>query len=340
MKVLFIGGPGNLSVNTINLVHEKKENQISIFTLPGSPCSGLPEGVRVFSGNRDNFLELKSVIEEVKPDVVFDFVCFHPEQAQSIANLCQGKVAQFVFVSTCDVYGYPLSRLPMKESDPWVSTNSMYAENKRLCEEIFASYHDKGLLPLTIARPSYSFGNDFVISFFSRDGGKHLIARLKAGLPVFAPGDGTTLIHASSAYNTGRMIAQFLGCQKSIGKSYTCGHEYFITHDQYIGLFANTLGVEPIIVHIPYDILLATGAKDVKESILEDVTRHNIAFSMEKFKSDFPGFVWEKTLEQAASEYIAYNEKNGLSTTGIDPIFEDMVINAWKKSSSLFYKLI
>lgn len=112
MKVLFIGGPGNLSGNTIKLMLEDSENKVSVFTLPGSPEIGLPEKVRLYRGNRDNTIELKTAIDDFSPDVVVDFVCFLPDQAKSIAEICKGKVAQFIFVSTCDVYGYPLSCLP------------------------------------------------------------------------------------------------------------------------------------------------------------------------------------------------------------------------------------
>lgn len=339
-NVLFIGGPGNLSEHAVQLLSENPDNRIGIFTLPESPDKGFSGKVEFFRGNRDNENELSQVIEKFKPDVIADFVCFLPKQAESIARMSLGKVKQFVFVSTCDVYGYPLATLPMPENGKWVKTNSPYAENKRLCEEVFNGFYRNGNLPLTIVRPSYSLGNDFVISFFARDNGKNLIPRLKAGKPVFVPGDGTTLMHTSTAYNTGRMIGNIITSYKTIGKSYTCGHETFSTQDRYIKLFADALGVEPNIVHIHCDLVFKTGCKEVGESILEALTRHNVAFSMDAFKADFPDFKWEKSLEDAVREFIKHNEEQGFFKPVDEELFEDRLIRAWNTATHNFEELL
>lgn len=339
-KYLLIGGPGNLSGHTVNKLLQNPENQIGLLTLPESPENGLSEKIKFFRGNRNSVNDLQQAIDDFKPEVIIDFVCFLPEQAETVAKIAQGKVKQFVFISTCDVYGYPLSSLPMSENGVWVKTNSPYAENKRICEEVFNKYFNSGVLPLTIIRPSYSFGNDFILSFFSRDEGKHMISRLKHRKPVFVPGDGTTLMHASAAYNTGRMIAAIAGTYSTIGKSYTCGHDTFITHDQYVDLFAKALDVEAIKVHIPYDQLIRLNRQEVADSILDDLTRHNVAFSMAAFKKDFPDFKWELNLEEAASNIVQYLETNKLLPPVEEEIFEDKLIAAWQKLTNEFGKLL
>jgi nucleoside-diphosphate-sugar epimerase len=339
-KYLFIGGPGNLSEHTINFLQENSENKITVFTLPESPELGLSDRVTFYRGNRDNAPELNSVINECKPDVIVDTVCFLPEQAKMIAEAAKEKVSQFAFISTCDVYGYPLTRIPLRETDAWVKTNSAYAENKRLCEEVFNSYYSIGVLPLTIIRPSYSMGNEFLIDFYARDNGARLIPRLKAGKPVIVPGDGTALMHVGAAFNTGRMIGHIAADYKTIGKSYTCGHNSYITQNSYIKLFADALGVEANIVHIPTDILHQFGCKEIEESILDHLTRHCVAFSMEAFITDFPDFKWEKTLEQAVSEYVKYNEARNFFKPENDDTFEDRLINAWKTATNGMNKII
>jgi len=339
-RILFIGGPGNLSEHAMTHLLEKTENKIAVFTLPESPDKGFAGKVEFFRGNRDNESELLQVIENYKPQIIVDTVCFLPAQAEMIARAAQGKVEQFVFISTCDVYGYPLSTLPMPENGKWVKTNSPYAENKRLCEEVFQSYYSKGTLPLTIIRPSYSIGNEFFLDFFARDNGVRLMPRLKACKPVFVPGDGTALMHVSAAYNTGRMIGNVVACYKTIGKSYTCGHNTFMTQNSYIKLFADAIGVEANIVHIPYDLLHKTGWKEINESIMEDLTRHSVAFSMDAFKADFPDFKWEKTLEEVARDYVKFNEARGYFKPVNDEIFEDRLIRAWNKATLNFKDLL
>ncbi len=335
-KILFIGGPGNLSEHAITHLLEKTENKIAVFTLPESPDKGFAGKVDFFRGNRDNESELLQVIEDYKPQIIVDTVCFLPAQAEMIARLAEGKVEQFVFISTCDVYGYPLSTIPMPENGTWVKTNSAYAENKRLCEEVFNSYYKKGTLPLTIIRPSYSLGNGFFLDFYARDNGVRLVPRLQSGKPIIVPGDGTGLMHVSAAYNTGRMIGKIAGNLKTIGKSYTCGHDTLMTQNSYIKLLAEALGVEANIVHIPTDLLHKAGCKEIDESILDHLTRHSVAFSMDAFKADFPDFKWEKTIKEALIEYVQYNKARGFFKPVIEETFEDKLVSAWNTATKNF----
>ncbi|GAH30461.1 unnamed protein product, partial [marine sediment metagenome] len=89
------------------------------------------------------------------------------------------------------------------------------------------------------------------------------------------PSDGKTLLHYSSAYNTGRMIARILTSEKSIGKSYTCAHNVINTQDDYIKLIAGVVGVEPNIVHIPAEYLLKMGNKEINNSLITELTQYN-----------------------------------------------------------------
>lgn len=329
-KVLLIGGPGSISTSTARDLLDRNM-QVGVLKRNFSNDDGIMKNLKAYYGDRNNPEDIKRVLDDFKPDIVIDFVCFTPLQAQQLADLICGRVSQFIFISTVDVYGFPLSRLPMREDDPWGPPNCKYAADKRACEEIFQSRSDKDKLPLTIARPAYSMSNGFVKTALSRQGGKYLIPRLRAGMPVLVPGDGTTLMHAGCAYNTGRMVARMAGNMSCIGKSYTCAHDYFITHDDYIRIFAGVLGVEPNIVHIPTDILNAMGTGEIKASILNDLTRYNVAFSVENFIRDFPDFKWEMSLQDAAREYVRWNdEKGNFPDAGVE-IYEDRIIKAWQE---------
>ena len=325
-RVLFIGGPGNISSSTALELLDRRY-LLGIFTRTGrSDDEGITDYVKMFYGDRNNYESLKEAFESFKPDIVIDFICFTPEQAQNMLNIAFGRVEQFIFISTCDVYGYPLSKIPMTENDPFNQPNCRYAADKRKCEELLWERYESSGFPLTVARPSYSMGKRFAITALSRAGGRFLIPRLRAGMPVLVPGDGTTLMHPSAAYDTGRMIARLVDSEISIGKSYTCGSESYMTHDDYIYLFANALGVKPNIIHIPSDLILKIECDGIKPTLLEEVTRYNVAFSMENFKADFPDFKWEKPLIQAAREYIEWNDKMGNFPDASEEIFEDRII--------------
>jgi nucleoside-diphosphate-sugar epimerase len=333
-KILFVGGPGNISESTVREVL-KRNNEVGIFTLPESPDKGLKKNVRFYHGDRNSTEEIKTAIDDFKPDMTVDFCCFTPDQAESLASLIKKRVGRHLFVSTCDIYGYPLSRIPFGESDPYNKTISQYATDKLKCEEIFWDEHERGNIQLTVARPSYSFGPPFVLSFFSRFGGLELISRLKAKKPVVVPGDGQTLMHPSAAYNTGKMIAEIILEPKTGGEGFTCGHETYMTTDKYYQLFAQALGVEAKLVHIPKDLLYPLENNIIPDDLLSELTGFHVALSMKKFKNFFPNFRWEKSIARAAKEFVDYHEKNG----NIPPFrnnFEDLLIDAWNKCRKAF----
>jgi len=334
-KVLMIGGPGKIGSGT--LIKLKQRNyDVAVLKRHAEPDNLLLRDISVYYGNRDSIANLEDCINQFNPDIVIDFVCFTPNQANDIIAVLKERISQFIFVSTVDVYGYPLSVIPMHESDPWKKTNSTYAENKLQCEKIFRNAYNLKNFPLVVARPAYSMANDFVLTAFSREGGKYLIPRLRSGKPILVPGDGTTLMHAGVAQNAGNMVACMVGLDKTIGKSYNCAHHSFLSHEDYVKLFSDALQVKPNIVHIPTDLLFSLNSPEVSESILEDLTRHNVAFSNDTFLKDFPDFEWEISLEQAVQEYIKFNDENKLFAPVDEIIYEDLVIESFQKLSREF----
>jgi len=333
-KVLFIGGPGNISTSAVRMLLDRN-HEVAIFTLPESPDKGMAKKVKFYRGNRNDPKEIQAAVDDFKPELTADVCCFTPAQAEGLVSVLRDRVQKHVFVSTCDVYGYPLKRIPFRESDPFNKPVSQYAADKMACEKIFWAEHEKGSIPLAAVRPSYSFGPPFVLNFFSRFGGLELMARLRAGKPVAVPGDGQTLVHPSSAYNTGRMIAEIILEPRTAGEGFTCGHETYTTADEYYHLFARALKVEPLIVHIPKELLFPLEKKLIPDDLLSELTGFHVAFSEDKFKSFFPDFVWKKSLDQAAREYVAYHDKVG----DIPPFkksYEDRLIAAWNACKKSF----
>jgi nucleoside-diphosphate-sugar epimerase len=333
-KVLFIGGPGNISTSAVELLLERGF-EIAIFTLPASPVGGLERRVKLYHGDRNKPEELKRALSEFRPERTADVCCFTPEQAQGLIPLLRDRVERHLFVSTVDIYGYPLTRLPFGESDPFNEPVSQYAADKLACERLFWAEHHRGSIPLSVVRPSYSFGPPFVLSFFSRRGGLELLARLRAGRPVVVPGDGQTLIHPSSAYNTGRMLAEILASPMTVGQDFTCAHPSFMSADDYYRLFAEALGVEARIVHIPKDWLLPLETSVIPDNLLSELTQFHIAFSVEKFRRYFPDFCWQKSLPQAAREYVAFHDEKGEIPEAGEG-FEDRLLRAWELAGQAF----
>lgn len=334
MRVLFLGGPGNISFSTITdlLLHG---HEVAVLKRSHGGLLGLEGKIRVFHGDRDHPETLSQTLAAFRPDHVVDASCFEVPQAQTLIHAVSAQPCQrVVFISTADVYGYPLNRLPMREDDPWAPPCGDYATNKLAIEQLYGEAFGRGETQLTIVRPGYALGKTFSLTAMGINQGGLLASRIREGRPVLSPGDGTTLIDAGAAHNTGRMIARICEEPEAAGQAYTCAHPRAVTYDQYIEVFAEAVGRPAQIVHVPTDFLLSLGRPEVAHSLLPDMMGHHLYFSVEKFAHQFPDFEWEWSLTDAARDFITHQEATGGLTRLQLPQFEDRVLEVWLQGIS------
>lgn len=327
MRVLFVGGPGNISESTISYLLGR-DAQVAVLKRSPGGLFGFGDRITVFYGNRDREDVLVDALTAFGPDLVIDCTCFDVTQASALVRALRRRPCRrLLFISTADVYGYPLSRLPMREDDPWGEPSGDYARNKLAIEELYAGAFDSGEPRLTIIRPGYSLGKTFAMTAFGIHRGAHLATRIRQGKPICSPGDGTTLIDAGAAHNTGRMIGRICEDDATAGQAYNCAHPHAVTYDEYLQAFAGAVGRPARIVHIPTDFMLSVGRDEV--SSLGDMTRFHLYFSVDKFRAQFPDFVWEYSLTDAARDFIHYQESVGGFAGAEATLFEDRVADLW-----------
>jgi nucleoside-diphosphate-sugar epimerase len=329
-KLFFIGGSGNISRYTVRAL--AGEHRIAVFNRGESKVE-LPANVRHFSGNRKDATQLESAIRAFGPDVVLDFIGYETEEAQQAIAICRGRVAQFVFVSTVDVYGFPLKTIPARESDAWNAAASDYARKKQDMETLFMAHHSDAL-PVTIVRPTCSVGTWLLP--LGTAWCWAMIQRIREGRPVLVPDDGTNLMQCGHASDTGRMIAKVVLSPGSFGEVYNVGGETWTTQDEYYRAIGKVVGREPNIVHIPSDLLLSTQNPAITKSRIADVARFHLAFSMEKFQSYFPDFQWEFSLEQTVRRVIEDAQARGEFADLPQNTLDDEIIEIWQKCAQEF----
>jgi nucleoside-diphosphate-sugar epimerase len=328
MNILLIGGTGTISTNTLNALTRRGE---SVALLNRGITTTETREMKTYHGDRNNAELLSAVIDDFRPDVVIDFVCFHPEQAQHLVRTAKGKIGHYVFVSTVDVYGYPLRELPMKEDTHFNQVVSVYARNKLLCEAVFTKAHDLSEFPITIVRPLYSLGPKFLISMFSHDGA-NVVRRMKARRPIIVPGDGTTTVQPSLAINTGEMIAAIAGRSVAFGQSYNVGDERVMSHDDYYRAIGKAIGVEPNLVHVPTELLLRS--KEIRNSLLPELTRFNLQYSLKKFELHFSEFQPSDAFIEGIRSFTERVSKDLDNSQGNQ--LEDEIAHAWTRVSRNF----
>src|SRR5450432_550015 len=146
MKVLFIGGTGNISAEVSRQAIAKG---VELYRLNrGLRGVALP-GSHDLTADIHKPDEVRAALSGLEFDVVVNWIAFTPDDIERDLKLFRGRVKQYIFISSASVYQKPGS-FPIDESAPLSNPYWDYARNKIACEErLLRAYHDEGF-PATI----------------------------------------------------------------------------------------------------------------------------------------------------------------------------------------------
>ena len=181
-------------------------------------------------------------------------LCFTGEDARVAVAAFGGRVAQYVMCSTVDVYTRPARYYPVDESHERRPSPAFgYAVGKQEAEDVLENAHQSGSFPVTVLRPAATYASHVVAPLATMD---LYVDRLRRGLPVILPGDGTSLWVVCHRDDVARAFVRSLGHEPSYGTAYNVASSELLTWDTYWGTFARALGVEsPRFLHVPTDVL-------------------------------------------------------------------------------------
>jgi len=284
MKVLFIGGTGFISA-AVSRQAIAKGLDLSVLNR-GLRQVDLPGGRRVKADIRQ-VNEVRAALQDMPFDVVVDWIAYTPEDIERDLALFQGRVKQFVFISSASAYQKPPTHYLITESTPLHNPFWNYSRNKIACEErLMRAYRDEGF-PITIVRPSLTYDPNFPIAIGGW-GCFTLADRLKKGRPIIVHGDGTALWVVTHAEDFGRGFLGLLGNEQAIGHAFHITSDEVLTWNQIYQTIAEALGVEADIVHIPSEFI-ARARPRLAGSLLGDKT-WSAVFDNSKIKTFVPGF--------------------------------------------------
>jgi len=325
-KIMILGGTGTISRSTVEMLVLGGHR---VTVLNRAQRGGVPEGADVIVADRHDQPALAEAIAGQKPDVLIDFVCFTPATTQALLQAATGKIGHLIFVSTADAFGYPLATIPAPDAAPIVPGVGDYALAKQDCEALLRDRGHTHGLKVTIARPTYSMGERFVISLFNPNS-TGLINALRAGRPVVLPGEGAQRFHVSNAVDSGRMIARLATDANSAGKTYIVGtKDAIMLQRDYLALIADVLGTKAQTVSVPVDAIEAMDLPDYRNSVYANVTRFDIGFALDQFQADFPDFTWIGQLSDPIRAYVARLDREGLLDAPTPPDLETAILARW-----------
>lgn len=283
MKVLFIGGTGNIS----EVVSQQAiASGLELYRLNrGLRGAGLP-GAHQLTADIYNPDELGAVLSGVDFDVVVNWIAFTPEDIERDLKLFKDRIGQYVFISSAAAYEKP-GHFPISESTPLGNPYWDYARNKIACEERLLRAHHEAGFPATIVRPSFTYDHYFPVSVGGSN--SYTVAdRMKKGRPIIVHGDGTALWVMTHAEDFGRGFLGLIGNEKAVGEAFHITSDELLSWNQIYQTIAAALGVEANIVHIPSDFIARVVPRYLG-TLLGDKT-WSVFFNNAKIKTFVPGF--------------------------------------------------
>ncbi len=282
MKVLFIGGTGNISTSVSRLCIKKG---YELYLLNRGQSDVKIEGAKHIKCNINEIDKMKELLNEHYWDSVVNWIAFDPKDAERDIKLFEGKTKQYIFISSASAYQKPPLNSVITESTPLRNPYWDYSRKKIACEELLnRAYRDKNF-PAVIVRPSHTYSNVIPVPI----GGwteYTIVDRIKKGLPIIVHGDGSSLWTLTHSDDFAVAFTGLIGNLKSIGHAFHITSDEALSWDQIHQYITDAVGAKANIVHIPSDFIVKV-EPSLEGSLLGDKT-WSAVFDNTKIKSFVP----------------------------------------------------
>ena len=302
MKVLFIGGTGNISTAVSRLA---VLCGIDLHLLNrGRRISEIP-GAKSIVADITRKGDVHSALKGHEWDVVVDWIAYNERDVQRDYELFKGRTKQYIFISSASAYQKPLAFSIVTESTPLANPFWQYSRDKIACETKLNFYYRDDGFPVTIVRPSLTY--DTVIPVPLGGWTEYtIIDRIKKGKRIIVHGDGTSLWTVTHSEDFAKGFVGLLAHQQAIGQAFHITSDEILTWDQIHQAVAEAVGCEANIVHIPSDVL-GRFDKDLCGSLVGDKST-SVIFDNTKIKRFVPGFTATIPFKQGIKRTIDWFE--------------------------------
>jgi nucleoside-diphosphate-sugar epimerase len=286
MKALFVGGTGLISSACTRLAVERG---VDLFLLNRGRDPDRARGATQLVADLQDEAAAERALAGHRFDVVVDWIAFTPEDIERDLRLFGGRADQFVFISSASAYQKPLGDWLIGEGTPLANPFWDYSRNKIACEERLMRAHLEDGFPVTIVRPSFTYGDTQVpLAVNSWDRPFTAIARMRRGKPLIVPGDGTSLWTITHNSDFAQGFVGLLGNRGAIGQAFNIMSDEVLTWDEIYRQTAAAAGVEARLVHIASDFIAAC-MPEMSGLLLGDKSVSSV-FDTTKIKRFVPDF--------------------------------------------------
>lgn len=303
MKVLFIGGTGVISTACTRLAAERAMELILVTR--GQRAAQIPSSVKTITADIHDKSACVTALAGASFDVVVDWIAYTPADIERDLDLFRGRTRQYVFISSASAYEKPVTRYPITESTPLSNPYWQYSRDKIACEErLMTAYREDGF-PVTIVRPSLTFDQTWIpLVINSSQKPYTIVDRMLRGQQVIVPGDGSSLWVITHSSDFAKGFVGLLGHAEAIGQAFHITTDEVMAWDQFYRIVATAAGVEPRLVHIPSDFIIAC-LPDQRGRLLGDKAV-SVVFDNSKIKRFVPGYCATTTFAQGILQSLAW----------------------------------
>lgn len=331
MKILFIGGTGNISAACAALLHERGYD---VFVVSRA-CRPVPPEYGALTADRKDPVAMRRALEArgLRPDVVINFIGYDLDDVQIDFDLFNGVVQQYIFISSTTVYARPPQRLPLTEESPLGNRFWDYARKKLQCEEYLLERWAKDRFPITLVRPSHTYSERWIPNPLSSSS-YTFAARLEQGRPVYVPDNGQNPWTLTAASDFAAGLRGLIGNAGAVGQAFHITSDEVLTWNQIVEEIAAALGLaSPEIVPVPTDFICRIAPQ--MTGTLKGDKAHPGIFDNAKIKRFVPGFACRKPFRLGVRESVswlrAHPEEQNLNPQ-LDALC-DAVIEAWRRET-------
>jgi nucleoside-diphosphate-sugar epimerase len=256
-SVLFIGGTGLISSECAALA-ARQGWEVCVLNRGHRAA---PEGTTGIVADIARPEEVRAAVGGRWFDVVANFIAYKPEDVARDVDLfwgrCgSGRKGQYVLVSSCACYQKPPGNYRVDERTPLLNPFWGYAQLKIACEEMALKLHRERGVPVTIVRPSLTYGVSRIPAAYHNSAYSWTTAqRFLTGKPVIVHGDGTGLWQITHAADFAKGFVGLLGNAAAIGEAFNITTDEVLRWDEILTIQAELLGVKANLIHIPTDFI-------------------------------------------------------------------------------------
>jgi nucleoside-diphosphate-sugar epimerase len=307
VRILFIGGTGIISTACSSAAlaagHE--------LWLLNRGLSRLPTAVppeRILRGDATDEQQVRSAVGNSEWDVVVQWVGYVPRQVRQDLEVFAGAVGQYIFISSASVYEKPPSHWKITESTPTVNPFWRYSRDKIACEAVLHDAWQRRGFPVTIVRPSHTYGpSQIPVAVGSWRQPFTIVDRMRRGKWVVVPGDGTSIWTVTHASDFAKGFTGLFGQRAALGEDFHITSDEALTWNQIYSLVAAAAGVEPRLLHVPTDAIVASDPGD--GSMWGDKSNCAV-FDNSKLRGLVPGYQATVPFSEGIKQTVAWFDED------------------------------